>query len=55
MIAIYNINSNLNKISENVMQITGVMNENVSIMKPILTETWRGACMGILAHFDNPF
>jgi len=46
MIAIYNINSNLNMISGKMIEITQVINKGISEMKPILTENWRGVRMG---------
>ena len=51
MIAIYNINSNLNVISEKTSEITNVINKGVSDMRPILTENWRGVRMGNYGTF----
>lgn len=51
MIAIYNINSNLNMISGKMIEITQVINKGISEMKPILTENWRGVRMGNYGTF----
>lgn len=51
MIAIYNINSNLNMISGKMIEITQVINKGNSEMKPILTENWRGVRMGNYGTF----
>lgn len=51
MIAIYNINSNLNMISGKMIEITQVINKGTSEMKPILTENWRGVRMGNIGTF----
>lgn len=51
MIAIYNIKSNLNVISEKTSEITNVINKGVSDMRPILTENWRGVRMGNYGTF----
>ena len=51
MIAIYNINSNLNMISGKMIEITQVINKGISEMKPILTENWRGVRMGNIGTF----
>lgn len=51
MIATYNINSNLNVISDKMIEITQVMDKGISEMKPILTENWRGVRMGNIGTF----
>lgn len=51
MIAIYNINSNLNMISGKMIEITQVINKGISEMKPILTENWHGVRMGNYGTF----
>ena len=54
MVHLYNIYANLHGLVNNAANFAEVINQWHMDLLPILTETWRGAYMGILAHFDNP-
>ena len=46
MVSMYNINSEIESLNENIIRIMGTIEDNINDIKPILKENWHGVRMG---------